>query len=355
MLDTLPRHSEPWPLAGLRGSSPSHSFLWGEKRPCDVKQQQPHTGGMCPPAIRQLFLPLKRNQPKPGDNSQQKTQTECWSSPAVHRGTQPNSHYEALLQVQFSSAWRPEEQLYTQMVQNPPPHATPLPHPHTHLPFPQQGGLKCLTGSSCVAVAICHRVFCCPPDTHLSDRFTGTSKTFNTLSSPCRKCLLKTVLSIFSFKKQPELAWRCHPLPPTLRERLPSHQGHGAISGRLPAGISCRVCVCDGCVFVFVCMCWGGGLSNVDFPFLRWSELEVLCFPRRMRILLCLWWDDGNRMEAERGTNNGKINRELNLKPQERGFEPKHSGTQCGHIYTTTEWAAGRTKGVSVCDSNSGV
>lgn len=42
-------------------------------------------------------------------------------------------------------------------------------------------------------------------------------------------------------------------------------------------------------------------------------------------------------MEAERETNNGKINTELHLTPQERGFEPKHSGTQFGHIYTTTE------------------
>lgn len=116
-------------------------------------------------------------------------------------------------------------------------------------------------------------------------------------------------------------------------------------------GSSAGVCVCVYCM----CMCVGGGrgeLSNVDFPFLRWSELEVLCFPRRMRILLCLSWADGNKIEAERETNNGKINRELNLTPQERGFEPKHSGAQCGHIYIMTEWAAGRTKGRSVCDSN---
>lgn len=114
-------------------------------------------------------------------------------------------------------------------------------------------------------------------------------------------------------------------------------------------------CVCLCVMRLCLCVCAGGGLSNVDdvVPFLRWSELEVLCFPRRMRILLCLWWDDGNRIEGERKTNNGKINRELNLKPQERGFEPKHSGTQYGHIYSTTEWAAGRTKGVS--DSNAHV
>lgn len=68
-----------------------------------------------------------------------------------------------------------------------------------------------------------------------------------------------------------------------------------------------------------------------------------------MRNPLCLSWDDGNKIEAETETNNGKINRELNVTPQERGFEPKHSGTQDAHIYSRTERAAGRTVGVIVC------
>lgn len=81
-----------------------------------------------------------------------------------------------------SSAWSQRSSCAFRSARSPP---TPTPPP-----FRQQGGLKCLTGSSCVAVAICHRVYCCPPDSHLSDRFTGTSETLNALSLPCRKCLL---------------------------------------------------------------------------------------------------------------------------------------------------------------------
>lgn len=68
---------------------------------------------------------------------------------------------------------------------------------------------------------------------------------------------------------------------------------------------------------------------NVDIPLLKWSQLEVLCFPRRMRHALCLSLDDGKKkIKTERETNNGKINRQLNLTPQETGFEPKQLGTQ---------------------------
>lgn len=86
---------------------------------------------------------------------------------------------------------------------------------------------------------------------------------------------------------------------------------------------------------------------NVDILLLKWSQLEVLCFPRRMRHALCLSLDDG---KTERETNNGKINRQLNLTPQETGFEPKQLGTQrtrwlfilqggikrCGHLFNFT-------------------
>lgn len=68
---------------------------------------------------------------------------------------------------------------------------------------------------------------------------------------------------------------------------------------------------------------------NVDIPLLKWSQLEVLCFPRRMRNALCLSLDDGKKkIKTERETNNGRINRQLNFTPQETGFEPKQLGMQ---------------------------
>lgn len=82
------------------------------------------------------------------------------------------------------------------------------------------------------------------------------------------------------------------------------------------------------------------GISpNVDIPFLKWSQLEVLCFPRRMRNALCLSLDDGKKIKTERETNNGKINRQLNLTPQETGFEPKQLGTQEDEMtFCTAGW-----------------
>lgn len=49
-----------------------------------------------------------------------------------------------------------------------------------------------------------------------------------------------------------------------------------------------------------------GILSNVRFPFLRWSQVEVLCFPRRMRNALCLSWDDGKKSRQRGKPSMGK-------------------------------------------------
>lgn len=82
--------------------------------------------------------------------------------------------------------------------------------------------------------------------------------------------------------------------------------------------------------------------ANADFPFLKGSQAEVLYFPRRMRnpLFIMGWWERKKRgIETERETNNGKINRELNLTPQETVFEPKQLGThgdQCGRLFHCT-------------------
>lgn len=77
----------------------------------------------------------------------------------------------------------------------------------------------------------------------------------------------------------------------------------------------------------------GGYFIKRRFPFLKWSQLEVLCFPRRMRNAFCLSWEDGKKSRRRGGTINGKINRELSLTPQETGSEPKQLGTQRNVIY----------------------
>lgn len=158
----------------------------GEKRRCDV-EQQPQAGGtslFCLPAIvRHVFLPPEINQPEPGDGSKQNPPTERCSFPAVPRENSAKRTARSTLAtpVRFSvkrgAAVRPAW-----------PEPTPTPHPTPLPPFPQQGGLKRLTGSSCVAVDIWQRVF--PPDSRLRDRFTGTSETLNALSLPCRRPLL---------------------------------------------------------------------------------------------------------------------------------------------------------------------
>lgn len=148
------RRGEPWPTAELRESSPSHPVSVGKKRLCDVEQQPQKAGPslFCLPAIvRSVFLPSPTSQSL--DMTPNKTPQKNPSS--------------SVLREARGAAVRSD----------PPP------------PFPQQGGLKCLTGSSCVAVDICHRVFCCPPDSHLSDRLTGTSKSLTAVPLPCRKCL----------------------------------------------------------------------------------------------------------------------------------------------------------------------
>lgn len=52
-----------------------------------------------------------------------------------------------------------------------------------------------------------------------------------------------------------------------------------------------------------------------------------------MRTALCLSWDDGKKIKTEGETINGKINREMNLTPQETDFEPKQSRTHRNVIY----------------------
>lgn len=163
-----------------------------------------------------------------------------------------------------SSAWSQRSSCAFRSARSP---LTPTPPP-----FRQQGGLKCLTGSSCVAVAICHRVYCCPPDSHLSDRFTGTSETLNALSLPCRKCLLNQSF----FWKTVEI----------------STQLSAVTLNPLRASTFTPAAGRD----VGVVGWWGGGvrLSNVDFslPEMKWTRGFVFSQANEnSAVFMVGWWE----------------------------------------------------------------
>lgn len=81
-----------------------------------------------------------------------------------------------------------------------------------------------------------------------------------------------------------------------------------------------------------------GILSNVDSP--SWDGVNSRFFVfsqanEKCTLFIMGWWE---KIKTEGETINGKINRELNLSPQETGFEPKQLGTQRNSdIYETLD------------------
>lgn len=78
--------------------------------------------------------------------------------------------------------------------------------------------------------------------------------------------------------------------------------------------------------------CWRVFYQTLDFPSWDGVNWRFCVFPGEWE-MLSVYHGMMGKIKTEGGTINGKINRELNLTPQETGFEPKQLGTQRNVIY----------------------